>query len=41
MVDKSTGLYTQEFKTFALCGYIRSKAEADMAFTALVAKAGI
>lgn len=25
LVDKSTGLYTQEFKTFALCGYIRSK----------------
>lgn len=38
-VDPSTGRYAGSFKTFALCGYIRDKAESDMAFTALVAAA--
>lgn len=37
-VDAS-GKYTGEYKTFALCGYIRDKGESDMALTALVAAA--
>ena len=40
-VDKATGLYTREWNTYALCGYIRSKGEADMAFSTLVAKDGL
>lgn len=35
----TTGRYNGEFKTFALCGYIRDKGEADMALTALIAAA--
>eukprot|EP00940_MAST-03C_sp_MAST-3C-sp2_P001891 g1891.t1 len=34
-VDQSTGLYKNEYTTYALCGYIRSKGEADLAFTEL------
>jgi len=37
-VDAS-GKYTGEYSTFALCGYIRSKGESDMALSALVAAA--
>ena len=36
-----TGVYTGEFTTFALCGFIRSKGEADMAITELCKKANI
>lgn len=32
------GLYTGEYKTFALCGYIRFKGEADEALNTLVAR---
>jgi small subunit ribosomal protein S21e len=35
-VDPVTGLYTGETTSFALSGYIRDKAEGDMALTALV-----
>ena len=35
-VDAVTGLFTGESTTFALSGYIRDKAEGDMAFTSLV-----
>lgn len=38
-VDPSTGRYTGEFKTFALCGYIRNKGEGDMALSFLMDKA--
>ena len=38
-VDPETGRYTGEFKTFALCGYIRDKGEGDMALTTLVDRA--
>lgn len=38
-VDPATGRYTGEFKTFALCGYIRDKGEADMALSKLIADA--
>jgi len=34
-VDAS-GKYTGDYKTFALCGYIRDKGESDMALTALI-----
>ena len=36
-VDEKTGMYTGEFTTFALSGYIRQKGESDMALTELVA----
>eukprot|EP01083_Nonionella_stella_P277325 942749_1 len=36
-VDPVTGLYTGETTAYALCGYIRDKAEGDMALTTLVA----
>jgi len=39
-IDPATGLYTKSYKTFGLCGYIRSQAEADMALTELAAEAG-
>ena len=35
-VDSSTGVYINESHCFALAGYIRMKAEADMALTQLV-----
>mmetsp|Transcript_51120 Transcript_51120/g.161666 ORF Transcript_51120/g.161666 Transcript_51120/m.161666 type:complete len:80 (+) Transcript_51120:76-315(+) len=38
-IDPSTGRYTGEYHTVALCGYIRNKGEADMALTELVRKA--
>ena len=37
-VDNNTGVYTGDSKTYALCGYIRSKGEADMAFNELCKK---
>lgn len=33
------GKYTGSYKTFAICGYVRDKGEADMALTALIAQA--
>eukprot|EP00608_Synchroma_pusillum_P001526 CAMPEP_0198423864 /NCGR_PEP_ID=MMETSP1452-20131203/3427_1 /TAXON_ID=1181717 /ORGANISM="Synchroma pusillum, Strain CCMP3072" /LENGTH=83 /DNA_ID=CAMNT_0044144187 /DNA_START=57 /DNA_END=308 /DNA_ORIENTATION=+ len=39
MVDPETGRYTKTFHTFALSGYIRHKAEGDMAMTELVRQA--
>ena len=38
-IDPNTGLYTNSYKTFALSGYVRNKAESDMALTDLVRKA--
>jgi small subunit ribosomal protein S21e len=35
-VDPVSGLYTGECTTFCLSGYIRDKAEGDMALTSLV-----
>lgn len=35
-VDPDTGKYTGDFKTFALCGYIRDKGEGDLAITTLL-----
>ena len=35
-VDPVTGLYTGEATSFCLSGYVRDKAEGDMALTALV-----
>jgi small subunit ribosomal protein S21e len=35
-VDPVTGLYTGETTAYALSGYVRDKAEGDMALTALV-----
>ena len=37
-VDNNTGVYTGDSKSYALCGYIRSKGEADMAFNELCKK---
>ena len=34
-VNTKTGLYTGEYKSFALNGYIRAKGEADNAFNVL------
>jgi len=36
-VDK-TGVYSGDYNTYALCGYIRSKEEADLAFSELCKK---
>lgn len=38
VIDPVTGLYTAAYKTYALSGYIRAKAEADMALTEIVRK---
>jgi small subunit ribosomal protein S21e len=38
-VDPSTGRYTGKFDTFALCGFIRDKAESDIALSALIERA--
>mmetsp|Transcript_11458 Transcript_11458/g.39938 ORF Transcript_11458/g.39938 Transcript_11458/m.39938 type:complete len:81 (-) Transcript_11458:145-387(-) len=35
-VDPDTGKYTGDFRTFALCGYIRDKGEGDLAMTTLM-----
>ena len=37
-VDPNTGMYTGSFTPFALCGYIRSKGEGDLALTTLASK---
>mmetsp|Transcript_53860 Transcript_53860/g.109784 ORF Transcript_53860/g.109784 Transcript_53860/m.109784 type:complete len:84 (-) Transcript_53860:64-315(-) len=37
-IDPVTGLFTKTSTTFALCGYLRSQDEGDMALTALVRK---
>mmetsp|Transcript_7397 Transcript_7397/g.12878 ORF Transcript_7397/g.12878 Transcript_7397/m.12878 type:complete len:80 (+) Transcript_7397:42-281(+) len=37
-VDPKTGLYTGDYTPFALCGYIRSKGEGDLALTELASK---
>mmetsp|Transcript_14262 Transcript_14262/g.21673 ORF Transcript_14262/g.21673 Transcript_14262/m.21673 type:complete len:107 (+) Transcript_14262:30-350(+) len=39
-VDKN-GTYTNEYTTFALCGYIRFKGRADDALNRLAAQAGL
>ena len=39
-IDPATGLFTKTYKTFALCGYLRSQAEGDMALTNLITDAG-
>jgi small subunit ribosomal protein S21e len=39
-IDPATGLFTKTYKTFALCGYLRSQAEGDMALTNLITEAG-
>ena len=38
-VDAATGRYKSTFTTYALCGYIRDKGEADRALTQLCAAA--
>ena len=35
------GLYTKEYSTFALCGYIRFKSRGDTELNRLVASAGL
>jgi len=37
-VDPITGVYTGDYKAFALAGYIRAKSEGDEALTTLVQK---
>jgi len=37
-VDPVTGVYTGDYKAFALAGYIRAKSEGDEALTTLVQK---
>lgn len=37
-VDPSTGIYTGKFTAVAMCGYIRSKGEGDLALSELAAK---
>mmetsp|Transcript_22433 Transcript_22433/g.67330 ORF Transcript_22433/g.67330 Transcript_22433/m.67330 type:complete len:82 (+) Transcript_22433:375-620(+) len=37
-IDPNTGLYTNDYKTYALSGYVRNKGESDMALTELVRK---
>jgi small subunit ribosomal protein S21e len=39
-IDPETGLYTKSYKTYALCGYLRSQAEADMGLSTLISEAG-
>ena len=38
-VDAATGRYAGTFRTFALCGYVRQKGEADQALNTLIARA--
>lgn len=38
-VDAVTGRYAGTYKTFALCGYVRQKGEADQALNTLIARA--
>ena len=38
-IDPNTGLHTGGSETYALSGYVRNKAEADMALAELVRKA--
>ncbi|CAE7357767.1 RPS21 [Symbiodinium sp. KB8] len=38
-IDPTTGKYEGDYQTYALCGFIRAKGEADLALTELVAKA--
>mmetsp|Transcript_96406 Transcript_96406/g.276918 ORF Transcript_96406/g.276918 Transcript_96406/m.276918 type:complete len:82 (+) Transcript_96406:36-281(+) len=40
-VDPETGVYTGKFTPFALCGYIRSKGEGDLALTELSSKMNV
>eukprot|EP00466_Bigelowiella_natans_P012774 jgi/Bigna1/46718/estExt_Genewise1.C_60253 len=40
-VDPGTGVYTSEYTTFALCGYIRFKGRGDDALNRLAAEAGL
>lgn len=37
-VDAVTGRYAGTYKTFALCGYVRQKGEADQALNTLIAR---
>ena len=37
-IDASTGLYSGDYETYAIAGYVRAKQESDMAMTELVRK---
>eukprot|EP00612_Vaucheria_litorea_P002896 CAMPEP_0171459786 /NCGR_PEP_ID=MMETSP0945-20130129/4921_1 /TAXON_ID=109269 /ORGANISM="Vaucheria litorea, Strain CCMP2940" /LENGTH=79 /DNA_ID=CAMNT_0011985855 /DNA_START=40 /DNA_END=279 /DNA_ORIENTATION=- len=37
-VDPATGTYTGDYQTFALCGFVRTKGEADLALSTLLAQ---
>ena len=39
-VDPASGMYTSQYDTFALSGFIRSRGEGDHALTSLAAKHG-
>jgi len=37
-IDPSTGIFVGKYETYAIAGYVRNKAESDMAMTELVRK---
>nr|Q9SMI2.1 RecName: Full=Small ribosomal subunit protein eS21; AltName: Full=40S ribosomal protein S21 [Cyanophora paradoxa]CAB57312.1 40S ribosomal protein S21 [Cyanophora paradoxa] len=40
-VDPNSGLYTGDYTTFALCGFVRSMGESDAALNRLCVKHGL